>query len=145
MQLGCAISAVTEVVILFCLYCGSEDIVEYGSGWIWAKSITCFPHFVLEVRLRADIIDVVLVGLIDNYHGLLWFSGFFQIAASNSLSSTKNVLHDVFITTVFFLTNDKVPSPGRPQSTSFSVSFSLLLSHSPFFFFSLYKAVGVKR
>ena len=101
------------VVILFCLCCGSEDISENGSGWIWVKRTACFPRFVPEVRPSAGLVDVVPVRLNDNYRGPLWFCSPFQRAASNSLSCTENVPHHVFITTVIFPTNHKVSSLWR--------------------------------
>lgn len=128
-SLRCAISALADsmspladhvmdlqniVVILFCLRCGSEDIFENGSGWIWVKGMACFPRFVLRGPARAPISlmwsrsDLMTITV-----ALLWFCSPFQRAASNSLSCTENVPHHVFITTVIFPTNHKVSSLRR--------------------------------
>lgn len=149
------------VLILFCLCCGSEDIFENGSGWILVKRTTCFPRFVLEVRPRAGLIDVVPVRLNDNYRGPLWFCSPFQRAASNSLSCTENVSHHVFITTVIFPTNHKVSSLRRTTGHTGWLIHRSLSVHLPFSFvssfyfllcpsslsvpFCLYSDVKVKR
>lgn len=80
-----AVDLQNVVVILFCLCCGSEDISENGSGWLWIIRTACFPCLVLELRPRAGPVDVVPVRLNDNYRGPLWFVSPFQRAASNSL------------------------------------------------------------
>lgn len=132
------------VVILFCLRCGSEDIFENGSGWIWVKKTACFPRFVLEVRPSAGLVDVVPVRLNDNYRGPLWFCSPFQRAASNSLSCTPNVPHHVFITTVIFSTNHKVASLWRATGRTSWLIHKSPVCPSPFFFrFGLFLSFAV--
>lgn len=57
------------VVILFCLCCGSEDIFENGSGWIWGKRTACFHALfwrsgrvpALLMWSRSDLMTITVV------------------------------------------------------------------------------------